>query len=83
VGGPIYGPILDFAMNCERCGKNLALVGRSHNCVPNTALVSPNVPNMSPNTAKWERNAKWRVRHPEQYREYMQAYMRKRRARVD
>jgi hypothetical protein len=23
-------------MNCERCGKNLALVGRSHNCVANT-----------------------------------------------
>jgi hypothetical protein len=31
----------------------------------------------------WERTKRWRSTHPEQYREYMQAYMRKRRARVD
>jgi hypothetical protein len=69
-------------VDCSRCGKNLALVGRSHNCVSNTVSNEPIVSNCVSNSEE-TRLKIWRRRNPERYREYMAAYMRKRRARVE
>jgi hypothetical protein len=57
---------------CAKCGKNLALVGRAHNCVPvvNSLVVNKTVVNRRgyPNT--------------DTRRAYMRAYMAKRRNAV-
>jgi hypothetical protein len=37
-------------MNCSRCGKNLALVGRIHNCVANTMANTITMANVVANT---------------------------------
>jgi hypothetical protein len=65
------------------------LVGIRHNCVPlpnanpvlpNTPVALPNsLPNVGRVTEGSKRQGRWRDRHPEQYREYMRAYMKKRR----
>jgi hypothetical protein len=58
---------MDDFMNCSRCGKNLALVGRVHNCVVNSPVVNTTVVNKRgyPNT--------------DTRRAYMKSYMAKRR----
>jgi hypothetical protein len=81
--------------NCEICGANLALVGRTHRCVPNNASTVPNtVPNKarqqlsatalppSVNLKKGDvqRVAKWKAANKEKDRAYHRELMRKRRA---
>jgi hypothetical protein len=69
-------------MICDKCGKDRRLVGRSHNCVSNSVSNEPVVSNCVSNSEE-TRLKIWRRRNPERYREYMQAYMKKRRARID
>lgn len=55
-------------MNCKRCGKNLALVGRAHNCQTTVALSNAVRPTAQPADTKFDKKA------------YQRDYMRKRRA---
>lgn len=70
---------------CARCGAHLALVGRSHRCVPNSV---PNadkgdpVPNDVPNNATPLRVLQWKADNADHYRAYMRELMRKRRAKA-
>jgi hypothetical protein len=75
-------------MNCERCGANLALVGKMHRCVP-PGTPSPVVATHGTNrtngtnarrSREAERKARQRAANPEAYRAYMREYMRRRRA---
>jgi hypothetical protein len=71
---------MDDFMNCSRCGKNLALVGRIHNCVANTMANTITMANVVANT--WEVAqpvATYKYRDAEKRRAYMKSYMAKRR----
>src|SRR5829696_3790294 len=71
---------------CERCGANLALVGRVHRCVPRAAAVVPTPAKPKPKPALVGSPSKgnWTDAKPfdrgAYYRAYQRDYMRKRRA---
>jgi hypothetical protein len=65
---------------CSECGASLALIGRRHRCVPNSASTVPNtVPNKL-KTGDAQRVAKWKAANKEKDRAYHRELMRKRRA---
>jgi hypothetical protein len=75
---------------CPKCGVNIALVGRSHRCITNHQSVT-NKPITSPilitnagasPSIEVQRVKDWRKMNPDRYREYMKAYMAKRRAKA-
>ena len=70
---------------CPVCQANLALVGRTHRCLPQQqqvvrepepGLTSPN--DVSPN-AHYIRNARWRQNHRDRYNAGMRDLMRRKR----
>lgn len=73
---------------CDRCGANLALVGRAHRCVP-AATAEPDVANCVANTSHVANSNRpdvanrssttYRYRNPDQRRAYQRELMRKRR----
>jgi hypothetical protein len=83
------GPIHKMQPTCHKCGKNLALVGRIHNCTPllramannmdntdvmaNSMANTPLEPILAPDAYKY--------RDPEKRRAYMRELMRKKRAK--
>jgi hypothetical protein len=82
-------------MNCERCGKNLALVGRVHRCMANTNERVANSMANNGDVAQLEERLPckqdvggstplvstntYRYRDADKRRTYMRDYMRKRR----
>jgi hypothetical protein len=68
----LWDPMADI---CEKCGRNLALVGRIHNCVVNTDPVV-NTP------IRDVVNKKRGYPNTEARRAYMKTYMAKRRAKT-
>jgi hypothetical protein len=74
---------------CPTCNANLALVGRSHRCITNhQSVTNKPITNPIPITnaeatpsIEVQRVIDWRKGNPERYREYMKAYMAKRRAK--
>lgn len=69
----IYGYVSHMANNCSVCGKDLALVGRIHRCVPLPPKLVLSKPKPKGGT--------YRYRDPDKRRAYMAAYMRKRRGK--
>jgi hypothetical protein len=61
--------------NCDQCGANLDLVGRSHLC--RVSITSP------PSASKLTFSGTYQYRDPEKRREYMRDYMRKRRGQKE
>ena len=72
-------------LHCVRCGANLALVGRMHNC--SGALLVKGPPPVVPAPVKVvappaaEPKSSYRYRDPDKWRAYMRGYMAKRRAK--
>jgi hypothetical protein len=74
-------------MFCDKCGRNLALVGKAHHCRPPVDIVkvstevldTPKL--LTPELTKGDVNTA--VNKAAQRKEYMKAYMKKRRARVN
>lgn len=67
---------------CDKCGKNLALVGTRHNCIANTIANTTSVANIVANKPEIVANEIYaRYRDKDARREYMREYMRKKRAK--
>jgi hypothetical protein len=76
-------------MNCDRCGANLALVGKSHRCVANVANTRVPVANIMIVTPQQRADIDHaasptygRYRDAEARKAYMRDYMRTRRKKI-